>query len=104
MQKIYKKIFPALLCAIPSMMMAQAATDVFKMSQEDLRGTARFLSMGGAFGALGGDLTVLDQNPGGIGVYRSSDVGVTVDFDAQSVKDGSGITTNQFKVACNNFG
>ena len=43
MQKIYKKIFPALLCAIPSMMMAQAATDVFKMSQEDLRGTARFL-------------------------------------------------------------
>lgn len=36
MQKIYKKIFPALLCAIPSMMMAQAATDVFKMSQEDL--------------------------------------------------------------------
>lgn len=104
MQKIYKKIFPALLCAIPSMMMAQAATDVFKMSQEDLRGTARFLSMGGAFGALGGDLTVLDQNPGGIGVYRSSDVGITVDFDAQSVKDGSGITTNQFKVACNNFG
>lgn len=39
------------------------------------------MSMGGAFGALGGDLSVLSYNPGGIGVYRRSDIGVTMDVD-----------------------
>lgn len=88
-------------------MMAQGAVDVFKMSQNELRGTARFMSMGGAFGALGGDLTVLGQNPAGIGVYRSSDVGITVDFDNQSVNATSPIsnaTTSQLKVNCNTVG
>lgn len=99
-----KNILSALLTALPLVAMGQAAPDILKMSQTDLRGTARFMSMGGAFGALGGDLTVLDQNPGGIGVYRSSDVGISVDFDAQSVKDGNNMSLNQFKVTCNTFG
>ena len=105
MKQFFGKIFlPALFGLVPAMAMGQTAVDVIKMSGTDLRGTARFMSMGGAFGALGGDFSVLDQNPGGIGVYRSSDVGVTVDFDAQSVKDGSGISVNQLRVNCNNFG
>ena len=100
-----KTILPIALATLPMILMAQGATDVFNMSQNELRGTARFMSMGGAFGALGGDLTVLDQNPGGIGVYRSSDIGITVDFDAQSVNEkATNVTTNQFKVTCNNFG
>jgi hypothetical protein len=32
------------------------------------------MSMGGAFGALGGDLSVLSVNPAGLGIYRSSEV------------------------------
>lgn len=103
-RKIGKIVMPAVLCMMPAVTMAQGAVDVFKMSETDLRGTARSMAMAGAFGALGGDLSVLDQNPGGIGVYRSSDIGVTVDFDAQSVKDGTGISTSQLKVSCNNFG
>lgn len=86
---------------------AQSAIDAFSISQGDLRGTARFMSMGGAFGALGGDLSVLGQNPGGIGVYRSSEVGVTVDFNFQNystMTSGTKMTGNQTKVACNNFG
>ncbi|MBO4945275.1 MAG: outer membrane protein transport protein [Muribaculaceae bacterium] len=86
---------------------AQSAIDAFALSRNDMRGTARFMSMGGAFGALGGDLSVLGQNPGGIGVYRSSEVGVTVDFDFQHFSTntyGDKTTGNQTKVACNNFG
>lgn len=86
---------------------AQSAIDAFSISQGDMRGTARFMSMGGAFGALGGDLSVLNQNPGGLGVYRSSEVGVTVDFDFQHYATKTGghrENGNQTKVACNNFG
>ncbi len=102
-----KKIFLTILAGIPLMMNAQMATDAYTLSQSDLRGTARFVSMAGAFGALGGDLSVLDQNPGGIGVYRSSDVGLTLNFDNQSsyARDGrSSNGYNQFKFTCSNAG
>lgn len=86
---------------------AQSAIDAYQFSQPDLKGTARFMSMGGAFGALGGDLTTLSQNPGGIGVYRNSEIGVTVNFDIQnSITESSShkFTDNQFKFLLNNVG
>lgn len=91
----------------PAAASAQSAVDGYALSRNDLRGTARFMSMGGAFGALGGDLSVLNYNPGGIGVYRSSEVGVTVDFDIQHATgsiNGLSYNHNQTKVTCNNFG
>lgn len=79
-----KKTLLALVwLTLPSLMSAQLATDAYQFSQPDLKGTARFMSMGGAFGALGADMSVLSQNPGGIGVYRSNEIGFTVDLDAQ---------------------
>lgn len=60
---------------------AQAPMDVKTLADRQMRGTARFMSMGGAFTALGGDLSTLNQNPAGIGVYRSSDIGFTLDVD-----------------------
>lgn len=89
--------------AIPCALSAQSALDAYQLSQNDLRGTARFMSMGGAFTALGGDLTTLGQNPAGIGVYRSSEVGATLDINFQSVK-ADGNTTNQTRAMCTNFG
>ena len=83
---------------------AQSAIDAYSLSQGDLRGTARFMSMAGAFGALGGDLSTLNQNPAGIGVYRSSEIGVTVDFDIQSVTTQGNFKDNNTHVHCNNFG
>ncbi|MBE6304785.1 MAG: hypothetical protein E7082_02515 [Bacteroidales bacterium] len=87
---------------------AQGAIDAFKLSEMELRGTARYLGMGGAFGALGGDLSTLNQNPAGIGVYRSSEIGATLDVDAQRfTMDGTGsapYTHTQTRAACNNFG
>ncbi|MCM1005275.1 MAG: outer membrane protein transport protein [Prevotella sp.] len=63
---------------------AQSALDGYHISQPGLYGTARFMSMGGAFGALGGDMTTLSFNPAGIGVYRSSEIGATINFDIQN--------------------
>ena len=42
-----------------------------------LSGNARFASMGGAFGALGGNLSALSTNPASIGIYRNSEFSFT---------------------------
>lgn len=60
--------------------MAQSAVDAYSITPVQLRGTARFVGMGGAFTSLGGDLSSMSQNPAGIGIYRSSDIGFTVDL------------------------
>ncbi|MFO8021083.1 MAG: hypothetical protein R6U65_01350 [Perlabentimonas sp.] len=58
---------------IVSSLSAQNANDVLRLSQNISSGTARYVSMGGAFGALGADFTSLSSNPAGLGVYRSSE-------------------------------
>ena len=52
---------------------AQKATDALLLSQHYSGSTARSAGMGGAFGALGGDPSVLSSNPAGIAVYRGSE-------------------------------
>ena len=45
---------------------AQNAYDAEKLLGNDLNGTARFVGMGGAMGALGGDISVMSSNPAGL--------------------------------------
>lgn len=68
---------------------AQGEVEAGRMSRNDLYGTARGMAMGGAFGALGGDLTGVAINPAGIAVYRSSEVVGTVDLSQESSKVGN---------------
>ena len=51
---------------------AQTIDDVLRYSQENLQGTARFQAMGGAFGALGGDMSSININPAGSAVFNNS--------------------------------
>jgi len=51
--------------------------DVLRTSQNIYSGSARFTAMGGAMGALGGDLSAVTINPGGLGVYRSGEFSFT---------------------------
>lgn len=102
--KLYLSLFSILL---PGMSFAQSAVDALTFSRQDIKGTARYMSMGGAFGALGGDLTTLSQNPAGIGVYRSNEVGATVDLDIQTATSsipGSSTTQNRTPFLLNNIG
>jgi len=54
--------------------LAQNVDDALRYSQIFYNGTARFMSMGGAFTALGGDMSSFSQNPAGVGVFRSSEI------------------------------
>ena len=56
---------------------AQTIDDVLRYSTENLQGTARFQAMGGAFGALGGDLSAINVNPAGSAVFNYSELGIT---------------------------
>ena len=67
--KRYITFIVLLVCTISS---AQNINDVLRYSHENLQGTARFQGMGGAFGALGGDLSALNINPAGAAVFNNS--------------------------------
>ncbi len=67
---------------------AQGEVDALNISRGDLYGTARAMGMGGAFGALGGDLTGVNINPAGIAVYRSSEIIGTLNFSKENSSVG----------------
>lgn len=103
-----KLAFALAFSALGAAVSAQSSVDYYNLSQSQLRGTARYMSMAGAFGALGGDISTLTQNPAGIGVYRSSDITATLDIDPRrTTLDNTGsqpYRNKQTNVACNNFG
>jgi hypothetical protein len=68
----------ATLVLCGSVAFSQSQLDAYKYGQTDLNGTARYVSMGGAFGALGGDVSVMNSNPAGLAIYRSSEVVTTL--------------------------
>lgn len=59
---------------------AQTSFDAAKLSDEDLNGTSRYVSMGGAMSALGNDASVISRNPAGIGTYHQGDINMTTSF------------------------
>ncbi len=75
MKKAY--IIIAVSCLFLATGWSQNETDALRYSQNFYGGTARSMSMGGAFGALGGDFTSTSLNPAGLGVYRSTELTLT---------------------------
>jgi hypothetical protein len=56
---------------------SQNPDDALRYSQVFYHGTARFNAMGGAFTALGADLSSISLNPAGTGVFRTFEMSVT---------------------------
>lgn len=73
---------------------AQTASDALMIGQHQTGGSARYMSMAGAFNALGGDFSTLSVNPAGLGVYRSSELTLTSDlnFNATTAKVRSNLS------------
>ena len=63
---------------------AQNEVDALRYSQLNVGGNARYVAMGGAFGALGGNSGVLSTNPAGIGIYRKSEFSLSPSIYAKS--------------------
>ena len=67
---------------------AQGLSDVLLYSRMDPLGSARSTGLGGAMTSLGADLGAVWSNPAGLGLYRTSDVGMSLAIGA-----GGGRTT-----------
>ncbi len=78
-----KKIRFFILIFVATLLQVQAQNeiDALRFSMTNPTGTARFVSTGGAFGALGGDFSTLSTNPAGIALYRSSEFTITPSFN-----------------------
>lgn len=85
----------------------QNAYDAERMLGNDLNGTARFVGMGGAMGALGGDISVMGTNPAGIGIFRSNDVSVSLGFNntgTESTFNGTGMKEDKTRASFDQVG
>ena len=69
---------------------AQTVYDATNIASKDLSGTARFVGMGGAMGALGGDISTIGTNPAGIGIYRSNDIVASFGYSITDVESKYG--------------
>lgn len=59
-------------------------------SQDDKNGSARFVGMGGAFGALGGDVSSININPAGIAVFNNSSFSGTLNSRSSDISASYG--------------
>ena len=86
---------------------AQSTYDVIPLFNPELSGTARFVGMGGAMSALGGDMSVMSTNPAGIGIYRSNDFAATASMNLLSTEAdfrGSKLSKDNTNFSFDNLG
>ena len=104
-----RKLFLAAmgLCLTLAPVTAQTVYDAAKIADKDLNGTARFVGMGGAMSALGGDISTIGTNPAGIGIYRSHDVMTSFSlssFGTDANYMGNNLSTSKMKGSYDNLG
>ena len=86
---------------------AQNEIDALRYSQQNIFGTAKFNSMGGSFGCLGGDFSSLSYNPAGIAFYQNSELSFTPSFSMTEINtslNGNKFSNNRFGSNISNFG
>lgn len=83
---------------------AQNDIDAMRYSQLTFGGTARFASMAGSMGALGGDISTLSFNPAGIAVYKKSELTITPSFLAERTSTSYNQTSSGDRKLNLNFG
>ena len=103
-----KRIINIFALAIVAMQLnAQSTYNVTPLFSPDLVGTARFVGMGGAMSALGGDISTISSNPAGIGIYRSNDFAATASLNVLNTKAdflGSSQDKNNVNFSFDNIG
>ena len=82
-----KLIFKLYLILGISAIYSQTYEDALRYNQFYHEGSSRFNSMGGAFGALGGDLSSININPAGSSIFLKSELGFTLNFKNQEIKN-----------------
>ena len=102
-----KRFLYTILLILPLAVSSQNMYNMSALFDNSPTGSARFLSMGGSMGALGGDISVMGINPAGTAIYRSSDFNLTGMLgvvDNKTMLDGKNTITNYTGTNMNNAG
>ncbi len=105
-----KRLFESMLIAcffLTTKTNAQNEIDALRFSMINYGSTARSLSMGNAFGALGADLSVMATNPAGIALYRRSEFSFSPTFILKNTDSellGATSSASRFNFNFGNFG
>ncbi|MEO7444833.1 MAG: hypothetical protein ABIT96_02140 [Ferruginibacter sp.] len=94
MKKISLFIMAACMCAAA---FSQVPEDAARLSWFPHNGTARYMSIGGVMGSLGGDITATFVNPAGLGFYRTREFVFTPEFQLNRSKTTYLDSVNKYK-------
>ena len=64
---------------------AQSIEDALRYARPEISGTPRYISMGGAFNALGGDFSAISVNPAASGVFVNSEFNATLNSNNNQI-------------------
>ena len=94
-----KLLFLLFTCFITiNVIQSQEIPDAVRYTQDNLNGTARFRAMGGAFGALGGDLSSINVNPAGSAIFSNNQLAVSLStFNKKNDSNYFGTSTTESK-------
>ena len=84
-----KYILSAVAMLVTMPMAAQETYENAKLTGDDLNGTARYVGMGGAMEALGADISTINSNPAGVGLFRHSTLSGSAGLLFQSADKGA---------------
>ncbi|MBI3511505.1 MAG: outer membrane protein transport protein [Bacteroidetes bacterium] len=90
-----------------SSLSAQNETDALRYSNIGFGGTARYIGMSGAFGAIGADVSVLSTNPAGLGMYHKNEMVFSPSLYSQNVTslyNGTTSEQSRYNMRFENFG
>ena len=85
----------------------QNEEDALRYSTTGVIGTARYMALGGAFGALGADFSTLSTNPAGIGLYKKSEFSISPSLyfgNTESTYNGTSLNDGKNNFALGNAG
>ncbi len=82
MKRLYLTFAATLISVV--ILNAQTIDDIELFNTRDLHGTPRFTAMGGAFTALGNDLSAIHLNPASSSVFRQDNLGLSLGFQTRS--------------------
>ena len=82
-----KKLLILIFISSSLIIKSQTLSEILSISFEKPIGTARFESMGGAFGALGGDISSINTNPASGAVFIDNEFGFTM--STESIKNST---------------
>lgn len=104
MKKIFFAIIITLLSTSP--IVAQGMFDYYGLTTPSFNGNARYMGMGGSFGALGGNASAIADNPAALGIFRSNEFNLTLNIKpsiTSSNWDNYNTKRSEFDVFLNNL-